>query len=125
MTTIESDPETFKREWAEMIGLYRIVASDTPMAVPAREALASKLAQHRLNLSINVLLRASPSDVLDRLAPKYLLTRATLPSGPFGPAVTADSPEHLTEMMQAMKNDPRLAGLMAGSAWLTPTPARG
>lgn len=119
MTTVESNPEVFKREWAEMIGLYRIIASDTPMAVPARAALEGKLAQHRMKLSINVLLRASPSDVLDRLAPKYLLTPASMPSGPFGPSVTADSKEQLDEMMAAMRADPRIADVMRGSAWLT------
>jgi hypothetical protein len=122
---IAGDAEVFKREWAELIGLYRIVASDSAAAQHAREVLGAKLTKHRLRVAIPDLMRMQPGDVLDRLAPRYLLKPVRVPGDDrFGPMVTAETADDLAEIMREMRDDPRLSATMTGSGYLAWSVAR-
>lgn len=116
----------FQREWATLIGLYKILVNeDAPRQMVARayHELNTKLFVHRLGISADALKRMDPLVALERIAPRYLLRDATLPEGPFGPMVTAESSEKLVDLMYNMNADPRLKAMMDGAGYLVKSSA--
>lgn len=130
-TSAIDDPESeeyrtaaFKREWAEMIGMFNIAGSGSPMSSEAATALNARLHAHRMRISYTNLCTMDPAKVLEALAPKHILKPAKLPTGPFGPSVTAESEDDLKDMLAHLRADPVLSAKMRGAGYLVTSAER-
>lgn len=118
--------EQFVAAWSELIGLYRVLAmpaetaGEVLMRVEAESTFNRKAHQFGVTVTAQAALRMKGTDVIDAIAPMLLLKPAEgLPTGAFGPMVTAESPEDLKEQMRRLRNDPRIAALMSRSGYLS------
>lgn len=126
-TAEEARQEAFVAAWSDLIGLYRVIAmpaETTGDLAMRREAMAQfnrHADRYKLGISASALLRQKPTEVIDLIAPKMLLLpppEEVLPSGPFGPLVTAASPEALKAQVERLRSDPRIMAQLSRSGYL-------
>lgn len=118
--------EQFVAAWSELIGLYRVLVmpADTVgermMRREAESAFNRTASKYGVEVRVMDVLAMKAGDVIDAIAPVILLKPPVgLPSGPFGPMVTAESPEDLKAQLRRLRDDPRIAALMSRSGYLS------